>query len=161
MLVGSCPSTKGFPVMRTDPVRIIRRLLAGAALLLGLATVAMVLPQAASAGVPPPKTPVANRVELQRTGGVTGVPATFTVDAEHFGEDGARLLRLVSSPEFLALKPAYGPMNPCCDFFEYTVTVTYNGGGTKTVFTSEAAEDTPEIRSEEHTSELQSPVHLV
>jgi hypothetical protein len=134
--------------MRTDPVRIIRRLLAGAALLLGLATAAMALPQAATAAsVPPPKTPVANRVELQRTGGVTGVPATFTVDAEHFGEDGARLLRLVSSPEFMALKPSYGPTNPCCDFFEYTVTVTYNGGGTKTVFTSEAAIDTPEILS--------------
>ena len=137
--------------MRTDPVRIIRRLLAGAVLLLGLATVAMVLPQAAtaasSASVPPPKTPVANRVEVQRTGGVTGVPATFTVDAEHFGEDGARLLRLVSSPEFLALKPSYGPTNPCCDFFEYTVTVTYNGGATKTVFTSEAAIDTPAILS--------------
>ena len=134
--------------MRTDPIRIIRRLLAGAALLLGLATAAMVLPQAAtasSANVPPPKTPVANRVELLRTGGVTGVPATFIVDAEHFGEDGARLLRLVSSPEFLVLKPSYGPTNPCCDFFEYTVTVTYNGGHTKTVFTSEAAEDTPEI----------------
>jgi hypothetical protein len=134
--------------MRTDPVRIIRRLLAGAALLLGLVTVAMVLPQAASAStVPPPKTPVANRVELLRTGGVTGIPTTFVVDAEHFGEDGARLLRVVSSPEFMALKPSYGPTNPCCDFFEYTVTVTYNGGHTKTVFTSEAALDTPEILS--------------
>ena len=69
----------------------------------------------------------------------------FTVDAEHFGEDGARLLRLVSKPEFLALKPRYGPENPCCDFFIYTVTVTYDGGHTKTVRTSEVAEDTPEI----------------
>ena len=82
-----------------------------------------------------------------RTGGITGVPKTWTVDAEHFGEDGARLLRLVSTPEYLALKPLYGPKNPCCDFFIYTVTVTYDGGHTKTVRTSELATDTPEILS--------------
>ena len=106
----------------------------------------MALPSAATASsIPPPKTPVANRVELVRTGGVVGTPVTFTVDAAHFGEDGARLMRLVSTPEFLALSPIYGPKNPCCDFFEYTVTVTYNGGHTKTVYTSEAAENVPEI----------------
>jgi hypothetical protein len=117
-------------------------------LLLGLTTAALVLPGAATAAeVPPPKTLVANRVELVRTGGVTGVPVTFTVDAEHFGENGARLLRLVSTPEFLALAPVYGPKNPCCDFFLYTLTVTYDGGHTKTVFTSEAAVDVPEILS--------------
>jgi hypothetical protein len=132
--------------MRTQSVRALRRVLAGVALLLGLALAAMALPSAATASsIPPPKTPVANQVEMVRSGGVTGVPVTFTVDAEHFGEDGARLMRLVSTPEFLALKPVYGPTNPCCDFFEYTVTVTYNGGNTKTVFTSEVAENVPEI----------------
>jgi len=126
--------------------RTIRRLFAAAALLFGLTTAALVLPSAATAAeVPPPKLPVANRVELVRAGGITGVPVTFTVDAEHFGEDGARLLRLVSTPEFLALEDSYGPKNPCCDFFTYTLTVTYDGGHTKTVFTSEAAEDAPEL----------------
>jgi hypothetical protein len=128
--------------------KTINGLLAAAALLLGLATAALVLPGAAMAAeVPPPKLPVAYTVELVRAGGPTGVPVTFTVDAQHFGEDGARLLRLVSTPEFLALKPIYGPKNPCCDFFTYTLTVTYNGGNTKTVFTSELAEDVPEILS--------------
>jgi hypothetical protein len=125
--------------------RTIRGLLAAAALLFGLTTAALVLPTAATAEVPPPKLPVANRVELVRAGGITGVPVTFTVDAEHFGEDGARLLRLVSTPEFLALEPSYGPRNPCCDFFTYTLTVTYDGGHTKKVFTSEVAENVPEI----------------
>jgi hypothetical protein len=132
--------------MPTQPARAIRRLLAAALLLLGLTTAALVLPGAATAAeVSRPSTPVANRVELLRTGGFTGVPVTFTVDAEHFGDEGARLLRLVSTPEFLALAPSYGPKNPCCDFFLYTLTVTYDGGRTKTVFTSDAAEDAPEI----------------
>jgi hypothetical protein len=123
----------------------IKGLLAAAALLFGLTTAALVLPAAATAEVPPPKLPVANRVELVRAGGPTGVPVTFTVDAEHFGANGVRLLRLVSKPEFLALDPSYGPLNPCCDFFTYTVTVTYDSGVTKTVFTSEAADDVPAI----------------
>lgn len=127
-------------------MRIIRRLLAATALLFGIATAALVLPQAATAAdVPGPKTPVANRVELVRTGGITGQPTTWTVDAAHFGEDGARLLRTVSTPDFLALKPLYGPKNPCCDFFVYTLTVTYDGGHTKTVQTSELATDVPEL----------------
>lgn len=132
--------------MRTESGRIIRRLLAAAALLFGIATAALVLPQAATAAdVPGPKTPVANRVELVRTGGFTGIPKTWVVDAEHFGEDGARLLRTVATPEFLALKPLYGPKNPCCDFFVYTLTVTYDGGHTKTVRTSELATDVPPL----------------
>jgi hypothetical protein len=127
-------------------MRNIRRLLAATALLFGIATAALVLPQAATAAdVPGPKTPVANRIELVRTGGITGIPETWVVDAEHFGEDGARLLRTVSTPEFLALKPLYGPKNPCCDFFIYTLTVTYDGGHTKTVRTSELATDEPEL----------------
>lgn len=127
-------------------MRTMRRLLAATALLFGIATAALVLPQAATAAdVPGPKTPVANRVELVRTGGITGTPKTWVVDNAHFGEDGARLLRTVSTPEFLALKPLYGPQNPCCDFFVYTLTVTYNGGHTKTVKTSELATDQPEL----------------
>jgi hypothetical protein len=132
--------------MRTESGRIIRRLLVAAALLFGIATAALVLPQAATAAdVPGPKTPVANRIELVRTGGVTGETKTWVVDAWHFGEDGARLLRTVSTPEFLALKPVYGPKNPCCDFFVFTLTVTYDGGHTKTVQTSELATDQPEL----------------
>jgi hypothetical protein len=132
--------------MRTEPGRIIRRLLAAAALLLGIATAALATPGAATAAdVPGPKTLVANQVELVRTGGFTGIPETWIVDDQHFGEDGLRLLRLVSTPEYLALKPVYGPKNPCCDFFIYTVTVTYDGGHTKTVQTSELATDEPEL----------------
>jgi len=132
--------------MRTETGRVIRRLLAAAALLFGIATAALVLPQAATAAdVPGPKTQVANRIELVRTGGFTGIPKTWVVDAEHFGEDGARLLRTVSKPEFLALNDHYGPKNPCCDFFEYTLTVTYDSGHKKTVTTSELATDQPEI----------------
>lgn len=132
--------------MRNEPGRAIRRLLAAAALLLGIASAALMMPGAATAAtVPPPKTPVANQVQLVRTGGITGVPQTWTVDAEHFGDDGARLLALVSTPEYLALNPIYGPKNPCCDFFVYTVTVTYDGGHTKVVKTSDLADDEPEI----------------
>jgi hypothetical protein len=131
--------------MRTESGRIIRRVLAAAALLFGITAAVLVLPQAATADVPPPKTLVANRVELVRTGGITGVPKTWVVDAEHFGEDGARLLHTVSTPEFLALRPVYGPKNPCCDFFVFTLTVTYDGGHTKTVRTSELATDEPEL----------------
>lgn len=135
--------------MRNESGRIIRRLLAAAALLLGIATAALAMPGAATAAtttdVPGPKTLVANRVELVRTGGITGIPQTWVVDAEHFGEPGARLLALVSTPEYLALKPLYGPKNPCCDFFIYTVTVTYDGGFTKVVRTSELATDEPEL----------------
>ena len=134
--------------MRTEPGRTIRRLLAAAALLLGVATAALAAPGAATAAdVPGPKTVRANLVELVRTGGITGIPQTWIVDDQHFGEDGLRLMRLVSTPEYLALKPLYGPKNPCCDFFVYTVTVTYDGGHTKTVQTSELATDTPEILS--------------
>lgn len=126
---------------------LIRRLLATTALLLGVSTVLMAPVAAAASDVPGPKTLVANRVELVRTGGITGIPKTWTVDAEHFGEDGARLLRLVSTPEYVALKDLYGPKNPCCDFFVYTVTVTYDGGHTKVVKTSDLATDVPEILS--------------
>jgi hypothetical protein len=132
--------------MRTETGRVLRRVLAAAALLFGIATAALVLPQAATAAdVPGPKTPVANRIELVRTGGFTGIPKTWVVDAEHFGENGARLLRTVSSPEFLALDAHYGPKNPCCDFFVYTLTVTYDGGHTKTITTSELATDQPDL----------------
>jgi hypothetical protein len=131
--------------MPVQSVRTIRRLLAGALLLLGLAATVLMQPGAAAAADPAPTTPVANRIELLRTGGVTGVPVTFTVEAGNVGDDGAKLLRLVATPEFLALAPSYGPKNPCCDFFIYTLTVTYDGGATKTVFTSDAAEDAPAI----------------
>jgi hypothetical protein len=115
-------------------------------LLLGIGAAALMMPSAATAAsVPPPKTLNATQVQLVRTGGIIGVPQTWTVDAEHFGQDGARLLALVSTPEFLALDPIYGPKNPCCDFFVYTVTVTYDNGSTKTVRTSDLAEDVPEI----------------
>ena len=134
--------------MPIQSVRTIRRLLVAALLLFGLAAAALTQPGAATAaGAAPPTTPVANRVELLRTGGFTGVPVTFTVDAGQVGHDGAQLLRLVATPEFLALAPRYGPKNPCCDFFLYTLTVTYDGGTTKTVLTSDAAEDAPEILS--------------
>jgi hypothetical protein len=146
MLDRSPQLSEGILSMRNDPGRLIRRLLAAAALLLGIGTAALVLPAAASAAdVPPPKTLNATQVQLVRTGGVTGVPQTWTVDAGHFGEDGARLLALVSTPEFLALDPLYGPKNPCCDFFVFTVTVTYDNGTTRTVRTSDLAEDVPEI----------------
>jgi hypothetical protein len=130
--------------MQSRSTSTIRRLLVAAAVLIGFGTAALVLPSAATADVPSPS-PVANRVELLREGGITGVPVTFTVDATDPGEDAARLLGLVATPEFLALEPRYGPKNPCCDFFLYTLTVSYNGGRTKTVFTSDAAEDAPEI----------------
>ena len=125
-------------------VRTTRRLFAAALLLLGLAAVVLMRPGVAAADVAP-NAPVANRVELLRTGGITGVPVTFTVNAGDGGDTGAQLLRLVATPEFLALQPRYGPKNPCCDFFLYTLTVTYDGGATKTVFTSDAADNTPEI----------------
>lgn len=131
--------------MPIPSVRTIRRLLAGALLLLGLAAATLMQPSAATADVAPSTAPVANRIELLRTGGITGVPVTFTVEAGNVGDEGARLLRLVATPEFLALAPRYGPKNPCCDFFLYTLTVTYDGGATKTVFTSDLAEDAPEI----------------
>jgi hypothetical protein len=149
MLDRSRKTSERNPFMRTEPGRIIRRLLAAAALLLGIAAAALTMPgtatAASTADVPGPKTLVANRVELVRTGGFTGIPQTWVVDAEHFGEDGARLLRLVSTPDYLALRPLYGTKNPCCDFFIYTVTVTYDGGFTKVVRTSELATDEPEL----------------
>src|SRR5262249_10911393 len=139
------PIHERIPVMRTRSIPTARRLLVAAAVLLGLTTAVLVLPSAATAAEVPATAPVANRVELLRTGGVINLPVTFTVDATNAGEDSARLLALVSTPEFLALAPIYGPKNPCCDFFRYTLTVTYNGGGTKRVFTSDAAEDAPAI----------------
>jgi len=131
--------------MQTRSTLTIRRLLVAAAVLLGFTTAALVLPSGATAADIPSPAPVANRVELLRAGGITGVPVTFTVDVTNTSEEGVRLLALVSTPEFLALAPIYGPRNPCCDFFLYTLTVTYNGGGTKRVFTSDAAEDIPAI----------------
>jgi len=131
--------------MSSRPIPTVRRLFFAAAVLLGLAAAALVVPSAATAAAIPPTTPVANRVELVRTGGIINVPVTFTVDLTNAGDDTARLKALVSSRQFLALAPSYGPKNPCCDFFLYTLTVTYDGGGTKTVFTSDAAEDAPAI----------------
>jgi hypothetical protein len=131
--------------MRTQSGRTIRRLFAALALLFGLAAAALVLPSAATAAeVPPPKTPVATSITMVRTGGITGVPAKFFVDASN-GPEGIRLLHLTSTPEFLALDPFYGPKNPCCDFFVYHLLVRYDSGDTKTVVTSDAAEDVPEI----------------
>jgi hypothetical protein len=139
------PIYERIAVMQTRSTSTIGRLLVAAAVLLGFVTAASLLPSAATAADVRSTVPVANRVELLRTGGITGVPVTFTVDAMNTAEDSARLLALVSTPEFLALAPVYGPKNPCCDFFLYTLTVTYNGGGTKRVFTSDAAEVAPAI----------------
>ena len=121
-----------------------RRWLAAALLVLGLAATALLRPAVAAAEVVP-TTPAAQQVEVLRTGGIINVPRTFTVRAGFPGDEAARLMRLVTTPEFLALKPQYGPRNPCCDFFIYKLTVTYEGGTTKTVSTSDATVDAPEI----------------
>jgi hypothetical protein len=53
--------------------------------------------------------------------------------------DVPRLLRLASSPAFLALEPSYLPADTCCDFFVYRVTVSYTNDAKKSVVTMEGA----------------------
>jgi hypothetical protein len=125
-------------------VRPLRRLVLALGLLLGLAVVGLTAPAAAAAwtsadvdAVPPGKTPVATRVVLERTGGINGQPLTIVVDAGGAHPDVPRLLRMASSPEFLALKPSYLPEDTCCDFFFYKVTVTYINDAKKSVLTME------------------------
>jgi len=124
---------------------MIRRTLVALALLLGLTTAALAIPAVATAA-DSTTTPVATRVNLLREGGITGIPVKYVVtDADPQSPEVRRLLAAVATPEFLALDPVYGPKNPCCDFFTYTLRVTYVGGRVKTVFTSELAEDQPAL----------------
>jgi hypothetical protein len=125
--------------MYSETARPLRRLAAAFALLLGLAIAGLTAPAAVADTVPGPKSLVAFRVVLERTGGVTGQPQTIVVDAGGAHPDIPRLLRLVSSPEFLALDPSYLPKDTCCDFFFYRVTVTYINDAKKSVLTMEGA----------------------
>jgi hypothetical protein len=118
----------------------MRRLAVLLGLLFGLAVVGLAAPAASADTVPGPKTLVASRVVLERTGGPTGQVFTVVVDAGGAHPDTPRLLRLTSSAEFLALKPSYLPADTCCDFYFYKVTVTYTNDVKKSVLTMEGAE---------------------
>jgi hypothetical protein len=126
-------------------MRSIRRTFVALAMMLGMSAAALAAPAVATAATPSVP-PVATSVDLVRAGGFTGVPVKWHVsDADPQSDEVRRLLDAVATPEFLALQPVYGPKNPCCDFFTYTLRVTYVGGRVKTVFTSELAEDEPAL----------------
>jgi hypothetical protein len=89
---------------------------------------------------------IAERIDVRRTGGLIGIPEHHYVDTLHRTE-GARLARgLAASAEFRGLAEQYGKPR-CCDMFNYTVTVTYSDGKTKSVRIFGPAE-TPEILRE-------------
>ena len=73
----------------------------------------------------------ATSVTVRRTGGIAGVDDTWTVKADKPGDLSSHaadeVLRIASSPAFQGIDPAK-PTHMCCDFFSYTVTVSYSDG---------------------------------
>ncbi|GIJ44960.1 hypothetical protein Val02_18460 [Virgisporangium aliadipatigenens] len=122
---------------------MFRRMFVALALVLGIAATALATP--ATAATAETQAPVATRVDLLRQGGIIGIPVKWHVTDADTSPEAVRLLNAVATPEFLALKPIYGPENPCCDFFTYTLRVTYSDGRVKRVFTSDLAEDVPPL----------------
>ncbi len=76
---------------------------------------------------------LATSITLDRSGGFAGRQETFVITRST--PDGRPSLRMVSTPEFLRLRGSYQPKNPCCDRFNYQLTVSYRNGYRKTVST--------------------------
>ncbi|NMN98690.1 protealysin inhibitor emfourin [Antrihabitans stalactiti] len=89
-----------------------------------------------------PANPHAAAVTVLKTGGVAGVHKAVT-DVELDADTRTQLLDLVSSREFTDLN--YDVPGPCCDGFEYTVTVDYDSGNQKVVTAYDLRNDTPQV----------------
>jgi emfourin len=89
------------------------------------------------AGAPASAAPSATRVMVERSGGFAGRSESFVVDRSTAG--GRETLRLAGSDAFRRLRGSYLPANACCDRFGYRVTVSWRGGGRKTVSTVQGA----------------------
>jgi hypothetical protein len=84
---------------------------------------------------PVPEAPAVKRVDLVRSGGITGRTTRFVIDDAN-PADGAQDARdLASGAEFRALSTSYKPRRFCCDLFQYDLAVSYSDGSTKRVVT--------------------------
>ncbi|MET7421131.1 hypothetical protein [Dactylosporangium sp. NPDC005555] len=104
----------------------------------GIAALAPAAPAAAS----PIPFSSATKIVLDRSGGFAGEKTAFVVDRTTVG--GAKALRMAGSVKFRWLRSSYQPRNPCCDRYEYKVTVSYRGGYRKTVRTVQGT-DAPRV----------------
>ncbi|WP_433795736.1 hypothetical protein [Actinoplanes sp. CA-252034] len=86
---------------------------------------------------------IATSITLDRSGGFAGQQETFQVDRGTPG--GPLALRMAGSRDFLRLRASYQPKDPCCDRFEYRLSVTYRSGYRKTVSTVQGTPDVPPI----------------
>ena len=84
----------------------------------------------------------ATAVTVVKTGGIAGVHKQI-VDTDLDADTRTQLLDLVSSREFTELD--YTVQAPCCDGFEYTVTVDYDSGSQKVVTAYDLRDDTPKV----------------
>ncbi|MEU8657169.1 hypothetical protein [Actinoplanes philippinensis] len=109
------------------------------ATLVAACAVATLAPAAPASAAPA----VATSITLDRSGGFAGQHQTFLVNRST--PDGRPVLRLAGRGDFLRLRASYLPKNPCCDRFEYRLTVTYRGGFRKTVSTVQGTSGVPEI----------------
>lgn len=119
-----------------------------AAAVVALGAAALVVPMtgaATAAQAPAEHRPVAQRIELTRTGGIAGATTRFVIDRADTARDAVRALKLASGARFRALRSAYQPDSPCCDHFQYVVAVTYADGATKTVTTWSNAGAAPRV----------------
>ncbi|HLL65456.1 MAG TPA: protealysin inhibitor emfourin [Micromonosporaceae bacterium] len=102
------------------------------------------LTEQAGTRVPSPVPALAQRIELARSGGFAGRTVRFVLDRSDTGPDATQALELADTAEFRALARMYGPANPCCDHFQYDLTVLHSDGGTQTV-TSWGPSEVPQV----------------
>jgi hypothetical protein len=120
--------------MRLSVTRILAALVAVGGLTLAGAAPVAAAPTTATA------TGFAYQVVVDRSGGFAGLHDQYLVNWRMRGADARWVLILTTTKEYKRLAGSYLPANPCCDRFEYLVTVRYTNGVTKKVRTVDGAD---------------------
>jgi hypothetical protein len=105
----------------------------------GIGVAALLVMPSAVQAAPAPAAPIAQRIDLVRSGGFIGATTGFVIDATNTNRGALQALKIASDAEYRALGPIYKPASVCCDLFKYNVTVAYSDGSVKTVLTWDGA----------------------
>lgn len=92
----------------------------------------------------PPAAPVAQQINLARSGGIAGLVRLWVVDTTNSHPDAVSALALAGTPDFRALETYYPPVRWCCDKFRQALRVSYSDGSVKNVVTWDGA-PAPEV----------------
>lgn len=124
--------------------RPVKRVAATLSLLVALGATALTVAPSAAVAAGPQAPPVAQRIDLARSGGIAGTVRLWVVDTTNTHPDAAAALALAGTPEFRALERGYPPARWCCDRFQHNLRVSYADGSVKTVVTWDGA-PAPEV----------------